>query len=114
MPKSLGVEDPNANNAFRNVKVSGSQGKYIVTGEARVFEATMNYGVSDGHNYLLEKMYTLDEGAPAWSAFRRSRSTFRKNSGLLKARFTVELFEYSAKNGSVVNLISLPLERFGS
>ena len=31
------------NKAFRNIQVSGSQGQYIVTGEARVFEATFHY-----------------------------------------------------------------------
>ena len=57
------------NNAFRKVMASGSGVIYIVSGEARVFEAVINYAVSDGHNYLLEEFHQLKEGAPVWSAF---------------------------------------------
>lgn len=42
------------NDAFRNIHVVGENGKYTVTGEARVYEATMHYAVSDGHIYYVE------------------------------------------------------------
>ncbi|MBP3967288.1 Gmad2 immunoglobulin-like domain-containing protein [Paenibacillus lignilyticus] len=99
------------NNAFRNVEVSGSGGKYKVTGEARVFEAMMNYAVEDGHNYLLEKNYMLPEGAPAWSAFELSivipANKLPKNGTLM-----LQIFEYSAKDGGKVNVLHFPLETF--
>lgn len=102
---------PQGNTAFRSVTASGSGGKYTVKGEARVFEATMQYAVSDGHDYLLERMYTLDEGAPAWSAFELKvevpASKLPANGTL-----TLELFEYSAKDGSRVNIWVVPLETF--
>lgn len=101
-----------SNNAFRNVSVNGSGGRYIVSGEARVFEAVMNYAVEDGHDYLLESHYSVGEGAPAWSPFAieiQISSAQQPVNGTL----TLELFEYSAKDGSRVNVMSIPLESFG-
>jgi hypothetical protein len=105
------AERPLENSAFRNLEASGSNGQYIVTGEARVFEATMNYAVSDGHYYLLEDFHTLNEGAPEWSAFSLDIQIPEEDlpgNGTLM----VEVFEYSAKDGSIVNLLSLKLESF--
>lgn len=62
------------NNAFRNVEASGSGGVYTVTGEARVFEATMSYAVSDGHRYLMEDYHTLEAGAPKMVGVRDRHS----------------------------------------
>lgn len=99
------------NVAFCNVKVSGSGGAYTVTGEARVFEAVMNYAVEDGHQYLLEDFHMLGEGAPSWSPFSLELeipSDQLPHNGTLM----LELFEYSAKDGSKINVLSLPLETF--
>ena len=99
------------NAAFRNLKVTGQNGAYTVTGEARVFEAVMQYAVSDGHRYLIEDFHTLQEGAPAWSAFALkldiSAAELPANGTL-----TLELFEYSAKDGEITNFIAIPLETF--
>jgi len=99
------------NTAFRNIKISGSDGVYKVTGEARVFEAVMQYAVSDGHSYLLEKSHTLQKGAPAWSAFTLNIS-IPKEKLPVNGTLTIELFEYSAKDGSPVNVLIKPLESF--
>ncbi|WP_308637083.1 Gmad2 immunoglobulin-like domain-containing protein [Paenibacillus silvisoli] len=108
---TYGGGGPIQNNAFRNVQITGSGGKYTVTGEGRVFEAIMSYAVEDGHNYLLEKNYMLPEGAPAWSAFKLDISIpankLPKNGTLM-----LQLFEYSAKDGSKVNILNIPLETF--
>lgn len=104
-------EEPMENSAFRNIEVSGSKGQYTVTGEARVFEAVMNYAVSDGHVYLLEDNYMLDEGAPAWSTFTLNINIPEEDlpeNGTL----TIELFEYSAKDGQQTNILVVPLETF--
>ncbi|TLS49241.1 hypothetical protein FE782_26810 [Paenibacillus antri] len=103
--------DETGNNAFRNVVVSGSAGSYTIRGEARVFEATMQYAVSDGHRYLFEKTVQVNEGAPAWSAFELKvdvpASQLPVNGTLM-----LELFEYSAKDGAKVNIWAVPLEGF--
>ncbi|SEO03581.1 Gmad2 immunoglobulin-like domain-containing protein [Paenibacillus sp. OV219] len=108
---TYGGGGPIQNNAFRNVQIAGSAGKYTVTGEGRVFEAMMSYAVEDGHNYLLEKNYMLSEGAPAWSAFKLDllipANKLPKNGTLM-----LQLFEYSAKDGSKVNILNIPLETF--
>lgn len=102
---------PNCNSAFCNVQVSGSGGHYTVTGEGRVFEAVMAYAVEDGHNYLLEQFHTLDEGAPAWSPFQFDivipEEQLPDNGTLI-----LELFEYSANDGSKINSLIIPLETF--
>lgn len=99
------------NKAFRNIKTTGLKGKYTITGEGRVFEATMNYAVSDGHNYLVEDFLTLDMGAPQWSAFTLDihipEEKLPHNGTLI-----LELFEYSAEDGSVSNSLNIPLESF--
>lgn len=99
------------NTAFRKVEVTGEGGVYTVTGEARVFEAVMQYAVSDGHDYLIENFHMLDEGAPAWSAFTL-KLTVPENKLPVNGTLTLELFEYSAKDGSVVNILYVPLESF--
>ncbi|WP_135555624.1 Gmad2 immunoglobulin-like domain-containing protein [Paenibacillus cymbidii] len=101
------------NNAYRNVKVIGTGGNYTVTGEARVFEAVMSYAISDGHNYLLKKNEQVKEGAPAWSPFTLN-VYIPQNELPVNGTLTIELFEYSAKDGSIVNLFQVPLEQFHS
>jgi hypothetical protein len=99
------------NKAFRNIKITGSKGKYTITGEARVFEATMNYAVSDGHNYLVEDFLTLDMGAPEWSAFTLDINIPEEKLPV-NGTLILEIFEYSAEDGSVINSLNIPLESF--
>lgn len=110
---SYGEPDPTANNAFRKVKATGSDGVYTVTGEARVFEATMNYAVSDGHSYLMEDFHTLSLGAPSWAAFTLN-IVVEEEDLPLNGTLTIELFEYSANDGSRINEVIVPLQSFGS
>jgi hypothetical protein len=103
--------DATGNTAFRDVTVGGSNGSYVVRGEARVFEATLQYAVSDCHRYLLEKTAQVNEGAPAWSEFELKidvPASQRPANGTLM----LELFEYSAKDGAKVNVWAVPLESF--
>lgn len=100
------------NVAFRNIVASGSSGNYSIKGQARVFEATMNYAVTDGHTYLLEGFHTLNEGAPAWSAFTLDIE-IPQDQLPINGTLAIEIFEYSAKGGSMVNTVIVPLESFG-
>lgn len=110
---TYGQEEAIENTAFRQVQASGSNGSYTITGEARIFEASMSYAVSDGHNYLLESHHTLDAGAPAWSPFELSielePEQIPQNGTLM-----IELFEYSANDGSKINVLNILLESFVS
>ncbi len=58
------------NNVFRNVKVISPKVEYVVTGEARVFEAVFGYEVEDGHNILANGFAQASHGAPEWGTFK--------------------------------------------
>ena len=104
---------PLENKAFRNIKVSGFQGNYTVTGEARIFEATLQYEVEDGHSILLEGFETADKGAPDWGNFTInidiSEEHLPENGAI-----SLILFEESAKDGSRINELSVPIESFSN
>ncbi|OZM58235.1 hypothetical protein CIB95_01290 [Lottiidibacillus patelloidae] len=99
------------NNAFRNIEVSksGVNGTiYRVSGEARVFEAVYQYEVIVDGEVVLSKMETVKEGAPTWSPFTIivDFNEVAKTQG----NVVLELFVYSANDGSKENIISIPLQ----
>jgi hypothetical protein len=110
---SYPAEEPKENTAYRHIQITGSNGTYTITGEARVFEGVMSYSVSDGHRYLLKQSQQLNEGAPAWSAFTLNIK-IPQHELPANGTLTLEIFEYSAKDGSIVNLLIFPLESFES
>jgi hypothetical protein len=100
------------NPAFRNIKVSGENGEYNVTGEARVFEAVFMYTVEDGHNQLIkETPFFANEGAPSWSKFELKVS-IPKDKLPENGTLTIHIYERSAKDGSVVNSYFASLQKF--
>ncbi|MFZ3589196.1 BsuPI-related putative proteinase inhibitor [Bacillus sp. DJP31] len=100
------------NPAFRNIKSTGENGEYIITGEARVFEASFMYSVEDGHNELIkETPFQANEGAPSWSAFELKVS-IPKDKLPSNGTITAHIFERSAKDGSIVNSYYVPLQQF--
>ncbi|WP_096155165.1 BsuPI-related putative proteinase inhibitor [Bacillus sp. FJAT-45066] len=102
---------PAENKAYRNVTVEGENGRYIVRGEGRVFEATASYFVEDGQNYLVEEtFFTLKEGAPSWSEFELEIN-IDQDKLPEHGTVTLVLFERSAKDGSIVNEYYVTLER---
>jgi uncharacterized protein (UPF0333 family) len=103
---------PGQSTAFRNVTVSGKDGTYVVSGEARVYEATFFYAVEDGHDYIIkETVQTVKEGAPSWAAFEIEvtipKEKFPKNGVLLFV-----LYERSANDDSIVNSLQVVLQEF--
>jgi hypothetical protein len=99
------------NKAFRNILVSGSQGTYTVAGQARIFEAVLQYEVEDGH-FIFQKGFEMaSEGAPEWGIFTID---IQIPEGELPdyGQLRLILFEESAKDGSRINELSIPLENF--
>lgn len=94
-PESITI--PVSNERFRDVAVRLTSEGYQVTGQARVFEATLGYSVEDGHNQLAEGFATATAGAPQWGnfSFAVSVKKARPNSTL-----HLILFESSPKDGS--------------
>ncbi len=99
------------NQAFRNIAVSGTQGNYVVTGEARVFEATIQYEVEDGHVIFLDGFVTASEGAPGWGTFTINISIPEADLPD-NATLMLILFEESAKDGSRLHELPVTLEVF--
>jgi hypothetical protein len=94
------------NEVFKDVVVVESKDEFIVTGKAQVFEGVLQYALYDGEEVLLENNYQTD-GAPAWGKFE---ITFKK--ALVTTKETkFELFVYSAKDGSKVNTLEIPLPK---
>ena len=107
--KQMEIEKPNV--AFRNVSVEGSEGHYIVTGEARVFEGVFFYSIEEGHTYLIEgKQVQVKSGAPTWSPFEINIS-IPENKLPQNATLTLELYEKSAKTGLPTNMYYLKLDQ---
>jgi hypothetical protein len=93
------------NNAFKEVTVSKSNGNLMVKGKARVFEGVFQYAVISGTEILLENHYQT-EGAPAWGSFE---ITIDKEL-LTKEKVSIELFVYSAKDGSKTDILTIPIK----
>ena len=107
-------DDQSESTAFRNISVSGENGEYVINGEARVFEAVFFYAVEEGHEYLIEETkVTANEGAPAWSPFEVQIS-IPEDQLPINGALTLELYEKSAKDGSIINETFIKLDEFGS
>ncbi|WP_226672047.1 Gmad2 immunoglobulin-like domain-containing protein [Rossellomorea aquimaris] len=88
------------NEAFQDVAVTQSEDEVMVTGKARVFEGVFQYALYAGENEVETSNYQTD-GAPAWGEFT---ITF-KNESVTR----VELFYYSAKDGSKMGTLEIPI-----
>jgi ABC-type oligopeptide transport system substrate-binding subunit len=93
------------NNAFKEVTVSKLNGNLMVKGKARVFEGVFQYAVISEKEILLENHYQT-EGAPTWGSFV---ITIEKEH-LTKEKVSIELFVYSAKDGSKTDILTIPIK----
>ncbi len=99
------------NDAFKiyEPEVDQIQNRLIVRGLARVFEATIQYEFEDGHYLFEEGFVTAKEGAPSWGEFEvvieLEEFKVANNTGIGR----VILFEESAKDGSRLHEIHVPI-----
>jgi hypothetical protein len=87
-----------SNARFREVTVQKvGENRYLIEGEAQIFEANFGWVVEDGHQELEKGFEMTDAGAPEWGrfSFTVEAEKVRPNSTL-----TLVLFESSAKDGS--------------
>lgn len=82
------------------------QNQILVRGLARVFEGTLNYSFEDGHFIVDQGFVTASEGAPGWGEFEITVNIENAPNGL----YRIILFEKSAKDGSVINELIIPVE----
>ncbi|MBY6036357.1 hypothetical protein KUV80_06820 [Fictibacillus nanhaiensis] len=99
------------NHSFRNIHFTGSDGKYKVSGEARVFEASFAYSVTDGHEIFVESHEQTAEGAPAWAPFSFD-ITIASEDLPINGTLMLELFYFSPKDGEKTDLLAVPLQTF--
>lgn len=78
-----------------------------VTGKARVFENTFAYALKDGTGKKLYESYGMTD-APDAGVFGNYTVKVPVPVGAPRELF-VEVFEYSAKDGSVTNLVRVPV-----
>ena len=97
-----------SNERFRKVAVEKLEGnKFRIQGEARVFEATLNWSVEDGHYVYNEGFTTATMGAPEWGKFD---FTFEIKKSEEIAVLNLVLFEVSAEDGSHNYTLLVPLK----
>lgn len=101
------------NSSFRNLEVSEPFVEYIVNGKARTNEGTFHYRVKDGSRILITGWSIASVGGPEWGSFQVSIH-LPKSKSALKTDLTLEMFEKSAKDGSEVNKLVLPLQEGNS
>ncbi|WNB90638.1 BsuPI-related putative proteinase inhibitor [Bacillus sp. NEB1478] len=114
MEETLTLQSPAGkleNNSFRNIHFTGTDGKYKVTGEARVFEAAFAYTVTDGHQVFDEQHKQASAGAPAWATF--SFDVHIPEDELpINGTLILELYYFSPKDGSKTDVLAIPLQTF--
>ncbi len=96
------------NNAFRIFEPSPFtqiEERIVVSGLARVFEATVQYEVDAGNVILAEGFTTATEGGPGWGEFEIIIELEELVTGTAK----IILYEESAKDGSRVNTLEIPI-----
>lgn len=94
------VEEPNqlSNDRFRNVVViKKGDNEFLVVGKARVFEASFNWVIEDGHQEIDSGYSTTDAGAPEWGNFRFTLKPKKNEPNTVRHLI---LYEASAKDGS--------------
>ena len=95
---------------FRNVMVTGEDGKYVVTGEARTKGGEFFYIVEDGHNELVkEKRKRIGSKYPKWSRFT-IHITIPKKDIPQNGTVTLYLFEKTG-NGEMIHTYPVILEQ---
>ncbi|RWZ55174.1 hypothetical protein EQV77_11020 [Halobacillus fulvus] len=97
--------------AFRNLEVTGENGSYVVTGEARVNEGTFMYSVEDGHNVLVEPtVFQVEAGAPEWASFELEINIAEEDLPEFRT-LTLMMFQKSSEDGQPADMNAIPLEQ---
>jgi hypothetical protein len=91
---------------FAPEKNSVVDSAFTVRGAARVFEATLQWRLEDGHNVLAEGFATAQDGAPAWGLFEFTVEFEQATSPVL----ILALYESSPKDGQPIHQLLLPLK----
>lgn len=78
----------------------------LISGIASGFEATVNYRIHDGHDER-EGFFNVGGGTGEHAQFQLAVDV--TGAGFLADRLFIEIFELSAKNGSEINKVIVPV-----
>lgn len=98
-----------SNDAFRIFQPAPGSAvgqSFVVKGQARVFEAVLNYSIEDGHNILAQGSANASMGAPEWGDFTFTVKIDTPTSPTL----ILSIFESSAKDGKPIHVLRIPLK----
>ncbi|WP_082693052.1 Gmad2 immunoglobulin-like domain-containing protein [Bacillus sp. FJAT-29814] len=97
------------NPVFRHVQVSGADGTYVASGEAKAAKGIFYYTVEDGHNEYIQEQRVRTQGGEKWERFtinvKVAPEAVPKNGTLL-----LNLYQKNEK-GEITNLYPVILER---
>ena len=97
-----------SNERFKNVSVSKiTEDSFAISGKARVFEAVFNWVLKKGDKEIKSGYKMTDAGAPEWGNFVFGITIPAGADSTLR----LVLFESSAKDGSRVSELTLPLKQ---
>ncbi|MGJ7919550.1 Gmad2 immunoglobulin-like domain-containing protein [Neobacillus sp. LXY-4] len=97
---------------FRNVKVKGQGGEYVVKGEARPVTGSFYYVVEDGHRIFVKETKVVSKKAyPAWTKFKVNIKIPKR---LLPDNGTVTMFFYekAKQSDDMIHVVPIVLEEF--
>ncbi|MDZ5470305.1 BsuPI-related putative proteinase inhibitor [Bacillus sp. 31A1R] len=101
---------PAENPVFKNIKVTGEEGQYTITGEARPNQKVFYYTVEDGHNqYVEETEVKTTKSFPSWEQFKIQIS-ISKNKLPTNASLILNLYEKD-KDGNTIHTYPALLQR---
>ena len=87
-----------SNKRFKDVTVEKiAKDKFLIRGQAQIFEANFSWIVEDGHEELKKGFQMTDGGAPEWGKFEFAIDVLKKREN---STLTLILFESSPKDGS--------------
>ncbi|MDF2606201.1 MAG: hypothetical protein K0S34_391 [Bacillales bacterium] len=93
------------NEAFKEVVADISDNEVVIKGKARVFEGVFQYALLTSDDEVLLTDHYQTEGAPAWGEFE----IVLEKEMTTNADVVFELFVYSAKDGSKINSLKIPI-----
>lgn len=107
------VEEPESDRATENIRVFSPQPNdiaslpLVIKGEARVFESTFNYRLRDEDGSVLVESFGMTD-APDVGQFGPFEVSVRYPTPKGR-KGMLEVFEYSAKDGSEINMVRIPV-----
>lgn len=101
-----------SNQAFRNISEMKLSEKYVIQGQARLFEGNYNYVVKKGGHVVTQGFGTASKGGPEWGTISQT-ITVPINKLSNQQSLTVELFALDMESGKQVNKVVVDLNGNG-